>query len=180
MPLGDKERIQGGMSEEAALARPYVHLLEGREPVAVLRETPGRLADLLKTLTPEQIERKPAPHKWSIREILCHLADCEVAWAWRLRLIYATDHPTLQPFDQDAWSRAYAGVGYTTTAARTTWTALRQWNLDLIEGLSEDDKRRSATHPELGEVTLAMVIEIVAGHDLHHLASLQKLIESSF
>ena len=166
------------MSEEAALARPYAHLLEGREPVSVLRETPGRLADLLKTLTPEQIDHKPALHKWSIREILCHLADCEVAWAWRLRLIYANENPTLQPFDQDAWSRAYDGVGYTTAAARATWTALRQWNLDLIEGLSEDDKRRRAQHPELGELTLAAVLEIVAGHDLHHVASLERVAAS--
>lgn len=166
------------MSEEAALARPYVHLLEGRDPIAILRETPGRLSDLLKTLTPEQIEHKPAPHKWSIREILCHLADCEVAWAWRLRLMYATDNPLLQPFDQDVWARAYDGVGYTTAAARSTWTALRQWNLDLIEGLSEEHKRRSAQHPELGSVTLATVIEIAAGHDVHHLSSLEKVAHS--
>ena len=123
------------MSEEAALARPYVHLLEGRDPAGVMRETPGRLADLLKALTPEQIERKPAPHKWSIREILCHLADCEIAWAWRMRQIYGADNPVLQPFEQDPWARAYDGVGYTTAAARSTWTALRQWNLDLSEGL---------------------------------------------
>ncbi|MGI4828841.1 MAG: DinB family protein [Janthinobacterium lividum] len=163
------------MSEESALARPYVHLLEGRDPVAVMRETPGQLADLLKTLSPEQIERKPAPHKWSIREILCHLADCEIVWAWRMRQIYGAENPTLQPFEQDPWSRAYDGVGYTTAAARTTWTALRQWNLDLIEGLSEGDKHRPAQHLELGPVTLETVIEIVAGHDLHHLDSLAKL-----
>lgn len=166
------------MSEEAALARPYVHLLEGRDPAAVMRETPGRLADLLKTLTPEQIERKPAPHKWSLREILCHLADCEIAWAWRMRQIYGAENPVLQPFDQDPWARAYDGVGYTTAAARTTWTALRQWNLDLIEGLSEEDKRRPAQHMELGPVTLQHVIEIIAGHDLHHLDSLAKLVHT--
>ena len=163
------------MSEEASLARPYVHLLEGRDPAVVMRETPGRLADLLKPLASEQIEHKPAAGKWSIREILCHLADCEVAWAWRLRQIYGADNPTLQPFDQDPWARAYDGVGYTTSAARATWTALRAWNLALIEGLSDDDKRRPATHPELGPVMLWTIVEIAAGHDLHHLASLEKL-----
>ncbi len=162
------------MSEEAALMRPYVHLLENRDPAVVLRETPGHLSDLLKTLSVEQIEHKPAAGKWSIREILCHLADCEIVWAWRLRLIYGADHPTLQPFEQDPWARAYDGVGYTTSAARATWTAVRQWNLALIEGLSNEAKRRPAHHPELGEVTLWNIVEIAAGHDLHHLASLQK------
>ena len=163
------------MSEEASLARPYVHLLEGRDPAVVMRETAGHLADLLRTLTSEQIEYKPAAGKWSVREILCHLADCEVAWAWRLRQIYGADHATLQPFEQDPWARAYDGVGYTTSAARATWTALRAWNLALIEGLSDDDRRRPATHPELGPVTLWNIVEIAAGHDLHHLHSLEKL-----
>ncbi len=164
------------MSEEAALARPYVHLLEDRDPAEVMRETSARLSDLLKLLTAEQIEHKPGPKRWSVREILCHLADCEVAWAWRLRFIYGADNPTLQPFEQDPWARAYDGVGYTTTAARATWTAIRAWNLALIEGLSEDEKRRPATHPELGPVTLWNIVEIVAGHDLHHLNSLEKVV----
>ena len=163
------------MSEEQALKQPYLHLLGDRDPAEVMRATPGRLADLLKALTPEQIEHKPAQNKWSVREVLCHLADCEIAWAWRLRLIYGSNDPTLQPFDQDVWARAYDGVGYTTSAARATWIALRQWNLDLIEGLSEEEKRRPATHPELGPLTLWTVVEIAAGHDLHHLALLGRL-----
>ena len=165
------------MSEEATLARPYAHLLEGRDPVEVLRATPGKLADLLKLLSTEQIEYKPAPNRWSVREILCHLADCEIAWAWRLRFIYGADNPMLQPFEQDPWARAYDGVGYTTSAARSTWIAVRAWNLALIEGLSEDDKRRPATHPELGPVTLWNIAEIAAGHDLHHLKSLEKVVQ---
>jgi uncharacterized damage-inducible protein DinB len=161
------------MSEEKA--RPYVHLLEGRDPVEVLRTTPARLAKVLTALTPEQIEFKPAPHKWSIREILCHLADCEVAWAWRLRAVYGAENPDLQPFEQDAWARAYGDAAYTTEAARAVWQPLRRWNLALIEGLSETDKQRPATHPELGNITLWNIVEIAAGHDLHHLNSLEKI-----
>ncbi len=166
------------MSEEASLARPYVDLLDGRDPAEIMRGTPGRLTDLLKTMSAESIEHKPAPGKWSVREILCHLADCEIAWAWRLRSIYGEESPVLQPFDQDPWARAYDGVGYTTAAARATWTAVRQWNLALIEGLSEADKARPAKHPELGEITLWSVVEIAAGHDVHHLANLEKLAGS--
>ncbi len=167
------------MSEEATLARPYVHLLEGRDPAQVLRETPGKLAELLRALSPEAIESKPAPGKWSIRELLCHLADCELAWAWRLRIVYgsADDEtgPVLQTFEQDTWARAYDGSSYTTSAARATWSAVRQWNLALLDSLSEEDKRRRASHPELGPVTLWHIAEIAAGHDLHHLAGLEKL-----
>lgn len=177
------------MSEEATLARPYVHLLEGRDPAQVLRETPARLAELLKPLSAEQIEGKPGPNKWSIRELLCHLADCELAWGWRLRIIYGSGGegggageergPLLQTFEQDAWSRAYDGSCYTTATARATWSAVRQWNLALIDGLSEADKALPANHPELGPVTLWHIAEIAAGHDLHHLAGLEKLIRKA-
>lgn len=163
------------MSEETALARPYVHLLEGRDPMEVLRATPARLNKVLSGMTAEQIEFKPAPHKWSVREILCHLADCEVAWAWRLRLIYGSENPTLQPFEQDAWAQAYAGPGYTTETARAMWSSARRWNLALLETLSEEQKQRPAHHPELGEITLWTVAEIAAGHDVHHLDSLEKV-----
>ena len=173
------------MSEEATLARPYVHLLAGQDPAQVLRETPARLAELLRPLSAEAIERKPGPNKWSIRELLCHLADCELAWGWRLRITYGASDaqgsvseqagPGLQAFDQDAWSRAYEGSCYTTATARSTWSALRQWNLALIEGLSEADKAKPATHPELGSMSLWHIVEIAAGHDLHHLAGLEKV-----
>ena len=120
------------MSEEAALAQPYKHMLDGRDPAEVLRATPGHLADVLKRMSPEQIEHKPGPGRWSVRELLCHLADCEIAWAWRLRMIYGATNPTMQTFDQDPWARAYDGVGYSTEAARATWNTVRQWNLALI------------------------------------------------
>ena len=165
------------MSEEKA--RPYVHLLEGRDAAEVMRATPSRLIKVLTALTPEQLEYKPAEHKWSIREILCHMADCEVAWAWRLRQVYGADDPTLQPFEQDAWAKAYDGVEYTTEAARSVWIPLRRWNLALIGALSEADKRRPAHHPELGNITLWDIVEIAAGHDLHHVTQLEKVVAAA-
>ena len=161
------------MSEEAALIRPYTHLLEGRNPAEVLRETPARLQAVLTQMTPEAIAGKPGPNKWSLREVLCHIADCEVAWAWRLRLIYGANNPTLQPFEQDLWAGAYDGARYTGETAMATFTTLRTWNLALIETFSDRDKQRPAHHPELGDVTLWTMVEIAAGHDLHHLKALE-------
>lgn len=164
------------MSEETLPVRPYVHLLQGRDAAAVMRETPAALDALLAHFTPEEISTRPAPQKWSLREVLCHIADCEIAWAWRLRQTYGEDKPLLQGFEQDPWARAYDGVLYTTEQALSTWRALRAWNLALIETLSEDDKARPAVHADAGAMTLWTLVEIAAGHDLHHLAGLQKLV----
>jgi len=151
---------------------PYADVLAGRDPQVVIAETPTRLTRLLHGLTPEQIETPPAPGKWSIRELMAHLADCEIAWAWRLRQAYGAEHPQLQPFDQDSWARSYSA--YTFQAARTTFNAVRAWNIALIAAFTAADRQRPVTHPERGEETLWTVVEIMAGHDLHHLERLEE------
>jgi uncharacterized damage-inducible protein DinB len=156
-------------------ALPYIKLLGGRDPLEVLSATPPRLAGLLEHLTPEQAERRPAPDKWSIREIVAHLADCEIAWSWRLRQTFAEDNPILQPFEQDAWARAYAS--YSLEQAHTTWRSLRAWNVSFLGGLTEEDKQRPASHAKIGSLTLWSIAGIAAGHDLHHLRSLTVLVE---
>jgi uncharacterized damage-inducible protein DinB len=158
-------------------AVPYSHVLAGRDPQPIVEETPARLARVLDALTPAQIETPPAPGKWSVREITAHLADCEIAWGWRLRQAYASEHHQIQPFDQDAWARSYAG--YTFAEARTTFNALRAWNIIFIAGLSDADKQRPVTHPERGEETLWTIVKIMAGHDLHHLERLESLLPNS-
>ena len=163
------------MSEETIPVTPYVHLLEGRDPAEVLRETSGKLNALLSKLTPEQIGTRPGPHKWSLRELLCHLTDCEIAWAWRWRQVYGGDSPALEAIEQDPWARACDGVKYTTGTALATWSALRTGNLALVETFSDADKQRPAHHPEIGNLTLWTLVQVAAGHDLHHLALLEKL-----
>ena len=162
------------MHEETVPIVPYIHLLEGRDALEVLAATPGRLSSIFAGLTPQQIEHKPSPAKWSLREIMAHMADCEIAWSWRLRQVFGEDNPMLQPFDQDAWSEAYAS--YAWLQARTTWAALRAWNVGFLSGLTEAQKSRTATHPEIGKLTLWTVASIAAGHDLHHLRSLERVI----
>ncbi len=162
------------MSEETANITPYVHLLDGRAPDEVMRTTPTALNALLARFTAEEITTRPSPDKWSLRELLCHMADCEIAWAWRLRQVYGESNPTLQSFEQDPWARAYDGVRYTTEAALTTWRTVRMWNLALVETFSAEDKARPAMHPSAGPITLWTLVEIAAGHDLHHLAGLEK------
>ena len=151
---------------------PYAAALGKHDPQQVIAETAARLARVLDALPPEQAEAQPAPGKWSVREIVAHLADSEIAWSWRLRQAYGEEHSTIQPFDQDAWSRIYAV--YSLAQARACFEALRAWNVAFVGGLSEADKQRPVTHPERGEETLWTIVQIMAGHDLHHLASLEK------
>ena len=150
---------------------PYADVLAASDPQEVIAETPKRLAGLLDQLSTQQIDTEPAPGKWSVRETMAHLADCEIVWAWRLRQAYEANHAQIQPFDQDAWARSYGA--YTFEAARATFAAVRAWNVAFVARLREADKQRPVTHPERGEETLWTIVQIMAGHDLHHLRALE-------
>jgi uncharacterized damage-inducible protein DinB len=151
---------------------PYAYAVAGRDPAVVIAETPVRLAKALASLTAEEMEAEPAPGKWCVREVLAHLADCEIAFGFRLRQAYGGE-THLQPFDQDAWSRAY-GV-YSMGLSLATFTALRTWNVAFVGGLTEADKQLPTVHPERGAMVLWTIVETMAGHDLHHLAKLEQI-----
>jgi uncharacterized damage-inducible protein DinB len=151
---------------------PYAGELGEREPVEVIASTPEKLERLLARLSPEQIDRQPAPGKWSAREIMAHLADCELAFGFRLRQ-GAAGVEMVQPFEQDDWARNYGAYDF--AAAAKTYRALRAWNLAFVRSLTDEQKAQVVTHPERGTMTVWTIVETMAGHDLHHLERLEKL-----
>ena len=153
---------------------PYSQVLGDRDPVPVLEGTPGALTPLIERAKQRLGDDTPlAEGKWSLRQLMAHLADCEVAWAWRLRQALGSEHSVIQPFDQDAWARMYPRT-YTLEEARHTLFALRGWNLAFLHALESGERTRPVTHPERGEETLWTIAQIMAGHDLHHLRLLEE------
>lgn len=151
---------------------PYGSFLDGRPVQAILAATPEELRALLTEIG-GNAQSAPAPGKWSPAELLCHLADCEMVFGFRLRQTLAEDNPTIQPFDQDKWSKSYSGIS--ADQALGVFTALRAWNLKLIESALPSAADRIMTHPERGTMTFGTVVETMAGHDLNHLGQLRKV-----
>src|SRR6185312_11790699 len=155
---------------------PYAKFLGNREPTEILSETSARLKDLAARLPQEQLAMRAPQGKWNAREIIAHLADCELVFGFRLRQILAEDHPTLQPFDQDRWAERYASFDF--NSALALFLAVRHANILLIESTSPEDRKRHATHPERGTMIFWTVVETMAGHDLNHLQHLERLATS--
>jgi uncharacterized damage-inducible protein DinB len=153
---------------------PYASFLADNKPLDVIAATPGKLALILKNLAAEQVNRAPAPGTWSIREIVCHLADCEIVFAFRIRQTLAQREHVIQPFDQDDWARNYAA--YTAQAALEVFTAVRNWNKVLIQSLPSEAFGRVVTHPERGAMTLQTVVETMGGHDINHLRQIEAIV----
>jgi uncharacterized damage-inducible protein DinB len=150
---------------------PYASYLDGRDVVDILRATPADLQSLIAGLTVEQMDEPTAPGKWSIREVLAHLADCEIVWAFRIRQSLETPGAMVTPFDQDVWATRYAA--YSAADALRTFLALREWNLSVLTTVSATERSNLLTHPERGTFPLTELLESIAGHDLNHLVRLR-------
>ena len=152
---------------------PYASFLGTRDPRQVIASTPARLAELLNSLGAEGTEKSPAPGKWSPREILCHLADCEIVFAFRIRQTLAEPHHVIQPFDQDVWAANYAA--YDAPSALAVFTGVRNFNVKLIASLPAEAFSKPVSHPERGAMTLEAIVETMGGHDLNHLGQIEKI-----
>jgi len=150
------------------MLNPYESFLDGRDPVEIISLTPDRLKEL--SAVPS---RTPEPGKWSVREVVCHLADSELTFAFRIRQSLAEDHHTIQPFDQDRWAVTYAS--YDLPHALATFDTVRRWNLKLVRSLPPEAFEKPVTHPERGRMTFRTLIETMAGHDLNHIRQIEQL-----
>ena len=157
------------------LANPYAAHLGDRPAREVIAETSAKLRSLLRALSPAKLERSYAPGKWTARIILCHLADCEVAFSFRLRQTLAEQNHVIQPFDQDAWAQPYKSSSLQAQAAVEVFAALRAWNVALFDGLPPESWSKPVRHPERGDMIFRTIVETMAGHDLNHRRQLEAI-----
>jgi hypothetical protein len=155
---------------------PYDKFLDGRALDTILSATPAEVGKLILAVGSDHENTPPAPGKWGAAQIVAHLADCELVFGFRLRQTLAEDAPIIQPFDQDKWARRYLGIP--AKQSLEVFTALRGWNLRLINAALPDAADRPTTHPERGTMTFLTIVETMAGHDLNHLAQFQRLTQT--
>jgi DinB superfamily len=152
---------------------PYAVHMGDRDALDVIAATPQQLRSLIETLGPERARQPPAPGKWSAREVLCHLADGEIVFAFRLRQTLAEEHHVIQPFDQDLWAGNYGA--YSVDEALAVFSAVRRWNLALIRRVIPQARSRPVTHPERGQMTFQTILETMAGHDRNHVLQIERI-----
>jgi hypothetical protein len=162
------------MSAPAAVLNPYAKLLGDARPHEVLDMTPVTISRLIRHSDTAKLTHSPAPGKWSIRDILCHLADCEIAFAFRLRQTVAEKHHRIQPFDQEAWTSAFAKLD--ARDALDSFSSLRRWNMLFIRAVSPAAESKTVLHPERGEITFRTIVETMAGHDINHVRQIEHLV----
>lgn len=161
--------------ERAQYAKAVLGLVGGREPMSVLRETPAAAARAIEGLTPAQWRTPEAPGKWSIAQVVRHLADSDIVWGWRLRLILAQDRPPLTGYDQDLWAERLHYADADPVQALDELRVLRRGNLELLDRATPQDFKRVGVHSERGEESAGYLIGLYAGHDLLHLRQIARI-----
>lgn len=161
--------------DRAKYSGAVLDLLGSRDPMDVLRGTPDAAKRATAGLTADELRTPETTGKWSIAQVLRHLADSEVVWGWRMRLILAQDRPPITGYDQDQWADrlhyAEADVADSLDALRV----LRRDNLKLIERATPDDLKRVGVHSERGEESAGYLMRLFAGHDLLHLNQIERI-----
>ena len=168
----------GAAEHAAAYVSAILDLVGSQDPMDVLRATPAALRAATGGLTPAQLKQPERPGKWSIAHVLRHLADSELVWGWRLRLILAQDRPPLTGYDQDRWAERLHYDESDPSESLDTFDVLRRGNLKVIERASPQDLRRVGVHVERGEESLEHHRQLYAGHDLMHLGQIARIREA--
>jgi hypothetical protein len=151
--------------------------VDGKDPMQVQRSSAGRLKKLIQGLTPKQLKWRYEPAKWSIAEILAHLADTEIVGSWRMRSIIGENGITLQPFDQDAWASVFDYQNRDAKRSLETFRILRENNLAMLKEIPREAWDNHGMHLERGKETVAHVVRMFAGHDTNHILQVERIVK---
>lgn len=162
-------------ADQGAYVAAVLGLVGERDPLEVLAATPSELRRLLEPVPETELRRPEAPGKWSLLQVAAHLADSEIAYAWRLRLVLAEHRPTLTGYDQDAWAERLGYAEADLDEALALFDVLRAANLRLLRQLAPEDWERVAVHAERGEESVRHMAKLYAGHDLLHLRQIGRI-----
>jgi len=150
---------------------------DGRDPIRLMRAGPAKFARAVSGLKPAQLRKRPAPGKWSIQEILGHLADTEVVYGYRYRKALAESGSPIQGYDQEIWVRefGYRGKRWSAKQLLVHIASLRRATLYLFENMPRRTYDRFGAHSERGKETVRRTQELIAGHDLNHLDQIKAI-----
>ena len=149
--------------------------VDGKDGVRTQAATAAKLAKLMRGLSRRQLSRRPAPERWSISEILAHLAEVEMVTGWRLRQALTKSGGPVQAFDQDDWARVGRYQKRDPAQSLALFRAARDCNLALLKGLSKVEWECYHIHEERGKESVGRTVMMIAGHDLNHLSQIERI-----
>ena len=150
--------------------------VEGKNPLAVQATTASRLARLIRGVPVTMLRKRPAPNKWSVSEIIAHLADGEIVGAFRLRFILGSPGAEIVAYDQDQWVTSGHYEKRDPRKSLEQFRLLREGTLALLRSLDPEQWKLHGMHSERGRESIERIVRMFAGHDINHLEQIEKIL----
>jgi hypothetical protein len=150
--------------------------VEGQDAIKVQRTTAAKLKKSIQGLSSKQLKWRPEPAKWSIAEIIAHLADTEIVASWRMRCVIGENGITIQPYDQDAWASAFQYQDRDARRSLDIFRVLRENNLAMLKEIPRETWDNYGMHLERGKETIAHLTRMFAGHDSNHVLQIERIV----
>lgn len=159
-----------------AYVRALLEVLGSRDPLDVMDELVLWLEDRVRGVDDSILRRPEAPGKWSVIEVVQHLADTEMVYGFRGRMMLSEDRPLLQGFDQDRWAATGRYRSAAWSMAFEQLKGLRAANLRLWRSLGPEELERVGLHSERGEESIIHMLRLGGGHDLVHRRQIDRIL----
>jgi hypothetical protein len=156
------------------MALPYAQLVGDRNPVELLTTTLEEYRDAAALLADASWNQPYAPGKWTMRQVMVHVAQWEMILGFRVVAGLASPGLTIQMADQDALMTHAGGIDGAT--AFSAFEGARRLNISVVQALSGDDRATPVVHPEYGAMTVNDLIVQMAGHGMHHLKQIREAL----
>jgi hypothetical protein len=174
------DKISSGAKTMKETVQQYMQringYMEGKQPLAVQAATAKKLERLIKGVPAGKLRKRPAPDKWSVSEILAHLADAEIVGGFRMRLILGAPGTPVAAFDQDSWVTSGHYEKRDPRKSLALFRTIREANLALLKSLKPEQWKHYGMHAERGQETIEHIVRMFAGHDINHLLQVERIV----
>jgi hypothetical protein len=159
--------------------RALLDLLGPRDPLDVLGEMVPWLTTRLRGVAEPVLRRPEGPGKWSVVDVIQHLADSDLVAGFRVRMVLSEERPLLQGYDQDRWASEFRYREVPLALALDQLRGLRAANLHLWKQLSPQQLERVGLHAERGPESVGHILRLMGGHDLVHRRQIDRILVSA-
>jgi hypothetical protein len=160
----------------ASYTKALLDLLGDRDPLVVMAELVPWLEQRVGALDDATLRRPEKPGKWCVLEVVQHLADTELVYGYRVRMMLTQDAPPIPGYDQDVWARTFRYRDLPAAQAMAQVAALRPANLRLYRSLDAAQLARTGLHSERGPETVGHTLRMMGGHDLVHRRQIERIL----
>jgi hypothetical protein len=164
------------MASPAEYKARILSFVKDKDPIAVQRQTPVSLAELVRDIPESKLQERPGPDKWSVTELLAHLAEAEMGCSWRYRQMIEHNGSALTPYDQQLWNTLGNYASRPSADSLQLFRLLREANLRMFEKLTPQQWQNYGVHAERGQMTVHDLMQQIAGHDLNHVEQIRAIL----